>query len=101
MVHLLALALVFTYWVPRDWSGLRSRILQPLIKCGEEWLPVFCIGVFLSFAGHFILITSHNSLILQILVSLAGLAIMTLVAYYISWSHQQDTDRKSGLPVRT
>jgi hypothetical protein len=100
VIHLLALALVFTYWVPRDWSPLRSRALQPLIKCGEEWLPVFCIGVFLSFAGHFILITSPNSLALQILVSLAGLAIMTMVAYYISWSRQQDMDRKSGLRAR-
>lgn len=98
--HLLALALLFTYWVPRDWSGLRSRILQPLIKCGEEWVPVFCIGVFLSFAGHFILITSHNSLALQILLSLAGIAIMTMVAYYISWSREQDRDRKSGLQAR-
>jgi hypothetical protein len=100
VVHLLALALVFTYWVPRDWSGLRSMALQPLIKCGEEWLSVFCIGVFLSFAGHFILITSPNSLALQILVSIAGLVIMTMVAYYVSWSRQQDKDRKSGLGAR-
>ncbi len=98
--HLLALALLFTYWVPRDWSPLRSRILQPLIKCGEEWVPVFCVGVFLSFAGHFILITSHNSLALQIVISLAGIAIMTMVAYYISWSREQDKDRKSGLQAR-
>src|SRR5579871_5309145 len=98
--HVLALALLFAYWVPRDWSGLRSRILQPLIKCGEEWLPVFCVGVFLSFAGHFILITSRNSLALQIVVSLAGIAIMTMVAYYISWSREQDKDRKSGLQAR-
>ena len=100
VVHLLALALLFTYWVPREWSGLRSRLLQPLIRCGEEWLPVFCVGVFLSFAGHFILITSHNSLALQILVSVAGLAIMTMVAYYISWSREQDKDRKSGLQAQ-
>jgi hypothetical protein len=100
VVHLLALALLFTYWVPRDWSPLRSWVLQPLIKCGEEWVPVFCVGVFLSFAGHFILITSPNSLALQIAVSLAGLAIMTIVAYYISWSRQQDRDRKSGLQAR-
>jgi hypothetical protein len=98
--HLLALALLFTYWVPRDWSPLRSRVLQPLIKCGEEWLPVFCIGVFLSFTGHFILITSPNSLGLQILVSLAGIAIMTMAAYYISWSREQDKGRKSGLGMR-
>jgi hypothetical protein len=71
-----------------------------VIKCGEEWLPVFCVGVFLSFAAHFILITSPNSLALQIAVSLAGIAIMTMVAYYISWSRQQDRDRKSSLGVR-
>jgi hypothetical protein len=100
VVHVLALALLFTYWVPREWSGLSSRILQPVIKCGEEWLSVFCVGVFLSFAGHFILITSPNSLSLQIVVSLAGIAIMTMVAYYISWSRQQDRDRKSGLGAR-
>jgi hypothetical protein len=100
VVHLLALALLFTYWVPRDWSGLRSIALQPLIKCGEEWLSVFCVGVFLSFAGHFILITSPNSLALQILVSVAGLVIMTMVAYYVSWSRQQDKDRKPGLGAR-
>jgi hypothetical protein len=100
VVHLLALALLFTYWVPREWSGLRSRILQPVITCGEEWLSVFCVGVFLSFAAHFILITSPNSLSLQIVVSLAGIAMMTMVAYYISWSRQQDRDRKSGLGAR-
>jgi hypothetical protein len=100
VIHVLALALLFTYWVPRDWSGLRSRILQPIIKCGEEWLSVFCVGVFLSFTGHFILITSPNSLALQILVSFAGIAIMTMVAYYISWSREQDRNRKSGLGAR-
>jgi hypothetical protein len=100
VIHVLALALLFTYWVPREWSGLRSRILQPVIKCGEEWLSVFCVGVFLSFAAHFILITSPNSLSLQIVVSLAGIAMMTMVAYYISWSRQQDRDRKSGLGAR-
>jgi hypothetical protein len=31
-----------------------------------------------------------GSLIAQIFVSAAGVAIMTLVAYYISWSKRQD-----------
>jgi hypothetical protein len=46
--------------------------------------------VFLSFAGHFILVTGSGSLVEQILVSLSGIAIMTLVAGYVSWSKRQD-----------
>jgi hypothetical protein len=46
--------------------------------------------VFLSFAGHLILITSPDSLVVHVLVSLAGVAIMTSVAYYVSWSRRQD-----------
>jgi hypothetical protein len=90
VVHLLALALLFTYWVPRDWPVLHSRLLQPVLKCGDEWLTSFCIGVFLSFAAHMALITGPNSVAMQILVSAIGIATMTAVAYYISWSRRQD-----------
>jgi hypothetical protein len=81
--------------VPSDWSGLRWKLLQPVIKCGEEWLATFCAGVFLSFAGHLVLITGPNSLAMQVLVSAGGLAAMTAVAYYVSWSKRQD--HKSAL----
>ena len=90
VVHLLAAAFLFTFLVPRDWRGFRWQILQPVIKCGEEWLPVFCAGVFLSFAAHFVLITSPDSLVMHVLVSVAGIFIMTAVAYYASWSKRQD-----------
>jgi hypothetical protein len=97
VVHLLALALLFTYFVPRDWAPLRSKLLQPVMKCGEEWLTSFCVGVFLSFAAHFILITGPNSVAMQILVSVSGIAMMTAIAYYISWSRRQDG--RSVLPA--
>jgi hypothetical protein len=90
VVHLLALALLFTYLVPRDRPPLRSKLLQPVMKCGEEWLTSFCVGVFLSFAAHFVLITGPNSVAMQILVSATGIAMMTGIAYYISWSRRQD-----------
>jgi hypothetical protein len=61
-----------------------------VIRCGEEWLAVFCVGVFLSFAAHLILITGANLVLMQIAVSLAGFAAMAAVAYYISWSKRQD-----------
>jgi hypothetical protein len=104
VLHFLALAFLFTWMVPRDWSGFRWQALQPVIKCGQEWLAVFCAGVFLSFAGHLVLITSPDSLAMQVLVSFAGILIMTGVAYYVSWSKQQDhrpafrTPAMTGLP---
>jgi hypothetical protein len=90
VLHFLALAFLFTYMVPPNWSGFRWPTLQPVIKCGQEWLATFCAGVFLSFAGHLVLVNSPDSLATQILVSLAGILIMTCVAYYVSWSKRQD-----------
>ena len=104
VLHFLALAFLFSYMVPRDWSGFRWQTLQPVIKCGHEWLAVFCAGAFLSFAGHLVLITGPDSLAMQVLVSFTGILIMTGVAYYVSWSKRQDhkpafrTPAMTGLP---
>ncbi|GAA0005408.1 hypothetical protein BRDID11002_54110 [Bradyrhizobium diazoefficiens] len=64
-------------------------MFDPLIVCGQQSLAVFCVGVFLSFVGHFELSMSSGSLFAQLFVSIAGIAIMTTVAYYISWSKRQ------------
>lgn len=90
VLHFMVVALFATRLIPQNWRGLNSPIATPLIVCGEQSLTVFCAGVFLSFAGHFILVTGSGSPIQQILVSLAGLALMTLVASYVSWSKRQD-----------
>ncbi len=90
VLHFVVLTCFVTQFVPKHWHGLQWTILQPAIKCGEQSLAVFCVGVFLSFAGHFALMTGSGSLQSQIFVSAAGIAIMTLVAYVISWSRRQD-----------
>src|SRR6201995_4972195 len=90
VLHFAAAVFVITRLIPKDWSGLRWPVFEPAITCGEESLAVFCVGVFLSFIGHFTLIISSGSVVMQILVSISGIAAMTVVAYYISWSKQQD-----------
>ena len=59
---------------------------------------MFCVGVFLSFVGHFELSMSSGSLFAQIFVSVTGIAIMTIVAYYISWSKRQDKPVAKPVP---
>jgi hypothetical protein len=89
--HLAVVVFMVMRFVPRDWRGLEWQIFQPAIKCGQQSLAVFCVGVFLSFAGHFALTISSGSLAAQTFVSATGIAIMTLVAYGIAWSRQQDS----------
>ena len=72
---------------------------DPLICLrSAQSLAVFCVGVFLSFVGHFELMMSSGSLFAQIFVSVTGIAIMTIVAYYISWSKRQDKPAKAPAP---
>ncbi len=90
VLHFIVMAYVVTRFVPKDWRGLEWQIFKPIITCGQQSLAAFCVGVLLSFVGHFALMTSSGSLLAQLFVSAAGVAIMTLVATYISWSKQQD-----------
>jgi hypothetical protein len=89
-LHFVAVVILVIRFVPKDWPLLEWRGFEPVIVCGQQSLAVFCVGVFLSFVGHFELMMSSGSLFAQIFVSVTGIAIMTVVAYYISWSKKQD-----------
>lgn len=93
-LHFVVIVILVIRFVPKEWPGLEWKVFDPLIVCGQQSLAVFCVGVFLSFVGHFELSMSSGSLLAQIFVSVAGIAIMTTVAYYISWSKNQDKPLK-------
>jgi hypothetical protein len=97
-LHFVVIVILVIRFVPKDWPGLEWKIFDPLIVCGQQSLAVFCVGVFLSFVGHFELSMSSGSLFAQIFVSVAGISIMTVVAYYISWSKRQDKPLKPPPP---
>ncbi|MFL6809364.1 MAG: OpgC domain-containing protein [Bradyrhizobium canariense] len=93
-IHFVVIVILVIRFLPKDWPGLEWKGFDPIIVCGQQSLAVFCVGVFLSFVGHFELSMSSGSLFAQIFVSVAGIAIMTTVAYYISWSKKQDKPLK-------
>ena len=101
VLHFVIIAFFVTRFVSKDWVGLQWRIFEPVIKCGQQSLAVFCVGVFLSFVAHFTLLMSSGSLLAQIVVSIAGIAMMTVVAYYISWSKKQDKPLPKPAPATT
>ncbi len=100
-LHFVAIVILVIRFVPKEWPGLEWKIFDPLVVCGQQSLAVFCVGVFLSFVGHFQLSMSSGSLLAQIFVSVTGIAIMTVVAYYISWSKRQDKPLKPTPPKAT
>src|SRR3954453_1419490 len=89
-LHFVVIVVMTIRFVPKDWPGLEWKIFDPVVVCGQQSLAVFCVGVFLSFVAHFLLSLSSGSVLVQVWVSIAGISIMTLVAYYISWSKRQD-----------
>jgi hypothetical protein len=82
--HFLAFALIISRYLHQDWAGLQSKWLRPLILCGQHSLPLFCLGVFLSFGAHWILVQWKSAFIEQFAVSFAGFAIMTAVAWLLN-----------------
>ena len=83
--HFLALAAVTVRFLPQHWPGLKSRVLQPAIRCGQHSLEIFCLGVFLAFAGQFIISEYSGGPLVQTLISFAGILIMVATASLISW----------------
>lgn len=90
LLHFIVLFFFISRFMARDWPGLQWPILQPMIKCGQQSLEVFCIGVFLAVAAHVILVEVSSAIWMQIVVSVVGIALMTAVAYYRSWSKLAD-----------
>jgi hypothetical protein len=83
LIHFLALAVVFVRYIPRSWPMLHSRLLRPLVLIGQHSLPMFCLGVFLSFAAHWFLVQIEGDVIAQILVSVAGMMAMVGAAWLL------------------
>jgi hypothetical protein len=93
--HFLALAVVTVRFVPADWSALKSPFLRPAILCGQHSLEIFCLGVFLAFAGHFAMIEVSDGVVMQIVVSVLGICAMVAVAALFAW-YKKVEGRSSG-----
>jgi hypothetical protein len=85
LTHFLAVLVVLLRVLPPDVRGLDSKWLRPLILCGQRSLPVFCFGVLLSFAAHWILVQIAGGVVAQIIVSFSGIACLVGIAWIATW----------------
>jgi hypothetical protein len=54
-----------------------------MIMCGQHSLPIFCFGVFLSFAAHWVLMQYTRGVWEQLVVSAAGILTMIGIAWVL------------------
>jgi hypothetical protein len=80
LLHFFALAILAVWLVPCDWRGLRTPVMRGAIRCGENSLAIFCLGVLLALASHIVLVDISDGLAMQIALSLTGILVMIAAA---------------------
>jgi len=90
LLHFLSLAIIVSRLTPPDWHGLMKPWMVATIRCGENSLAIYCFGVLLSFIGHVILVRFSGSFMTQVVVSMAGIALMIAAATVMTQTAKLD-----------
>ena len=85
LIHFLLLTAIVVRFVPANARFLRDTWARPLIICGEHSLEIFCLGVFLSFTAHILMIEVSSRIPFQVFVSLGGILTMIALAGIMTW----------------
>jgi hypothetical protein len=84
LLHFFALAILAVWLVPRNWRWLTTPVMRGAIRCGENSLAIYCLGVLLALASHIALVDISDGLPMQATLSLAGILVMIAAATLLS-----------------
>ena len=100
LLHFLAVAVLAARLFPRDWRALKTPVMRGAIRCGQNSLPVYCLGVLLAFVSHMALLDISDGIAMQIALSVGGIMAMIVSATLlnlISIKPRQQPARNSSL----
>src|SRR5882724_8136087 len=83
--NVLVLALLVARLIPAQAAFLAGRVARPCIMCGRHSLHVFCLGILLATIGRLVIDEFFGGVLLQCVVSAAGIAIMIGTAALMDW----------------
>jgi hypothetical protein len=66
------------------WS-LITTTMRGAIRCGENSLAIYCLGVLLALGGHMTLANISGGVAMQLAVSLGGVVLMIAIATLLTW----------------
>jgi hypothetical protein len=98
LLHFLALAYTVVYFLRADNRLLQARWARPVIRCGQNSLQIFCEGILLSVLAHFVLTELYHGLLMQLLVTAGGIAVMIATAMLLDWYKTIDRSQKAASP---
>ncbi|MGJ4947908.1 OpgC domain-containing protein [Bradyrhizobium sp. HKCCYLS20291] len=90
LLHFLSLAFVVSRLVPLEWHGRIRPVMAAMIRCGENSLSMYCLGVLLAFIGQVVLTDVSSGFAMQVLVSAAGILLMVIAATLLTWESKLD-----------
>ena len=59
--------------------------MRGAIRCGQNSLPIYCLGVLLAFASHMVLVDVSDGIAMQIALSLGGILAMIATATMLNF----------------
>jgi hypothetical protein len=68
---------------------LNGKVAAPIVKTGQQALPVFLTGIAMSFMGGMALDVWGRSISKNIAVNAAGMILLVLTAYVVAWFKSQ------------
>lgn len=90
LIPFIAFVVLVATHVPGNARFLASAAARPLVRCGQQSLEIFCLGILLSALGHFALSEYGYAIPIQLAVNAAGIAIMILTAKMIDWYKEME-----------
>ena len=86
----LSLALVASRLTPAGMARPIKPLMIALIRCGENSLSIYCLGVLLAFLADVVMVEVSGGFAIQLALSSAGIAAMVIAANFPAWEAQHD-----------
>lgn len=84
VLHYLALAIVAVRFWPHTWRGIMTPVMRSAARCGENSLPIYCLGVLLALASHAALLDISDRIPMQIALGVGGVLMMIVAATFLN-----------------
>jgi len=99
LASFLVLALAVSRLVGPDSRLLATRAARGLIVCGQHSLHVFCLGILLAVLGQFVLSLYDGGILAQLVVDVAGGALMVGLGLLIAWDKAKMRAERAPAPA--
>jgi hypothetical protein len=96
LLHFLAAAVLAAWLLPRNWRMLNTPVMRCAIRCGQNSLPIYCLGVLLAFVSHMALLNISSGLAMQIAMSIGGVLAMIVIATLLNMINIKPRQRPAG-----